>query len=160
MRQRLIFAAFALAAALAACATPSPASADPIAANPAAAGACLRAADATREAMGRCLGAVAEPCIDAEGPSTISYVLCWSAEYDAWRAIIDGAAPSLAALEPGRDPARLATANAAWSAWLDAECEYWAWQEEGGSGEQVDRAQCAARLAADRAIDLRLAARR
>lgn len=90
----------------------------------------------------------------------MSEVLCWSAEYDAWRAIIDGAAPSLAALEPGRDPARFAAANAAWSAWLDAECDYWAWQEGGGSGEQVDRVQCAARLAADRAINLTLAVRR
>lgn len=43
---------------------------------------------------------------------------------------------------------------------IDAECDCWAWQEGGGSGEQGERPQCAARIVAGRAIDLTLAVRR
>jgi uncharacterized protein YecT (DUF1311 family) len=53
-----------------------------------------------------------------------------------------------------RDPQRLAAANTAWEAWAEAECDYWAWEEGGGSGEQVDRVQCHARVTAERAITL------
>lgn len=143
-----------LAVALAACAT-TPSNADPLeGADSQALDSCVRSAGAARDALQRCVGAVARPCVEANGPSTMSDVLCWSAESDAWRAHIERATARLAADESYRDPARLASANAAWSAWAEAECEYWAWQQGGGSGEQVDRVLCDARVSAARAIDL------
>jgi uncharacterized protein YecT (DUF1311 family) len=59
--------------------------------------------------------------------------------------------------QPSRDPLRLERANAAWNAWAEAECEYWAWEEGGGSGEQVDRVQCLAQITAARTISLLVA---
>jgi len=149
-----IRALVALTVALAAYAA-TPSSADPLeGADPQALDACVSAAGAAREALQLCVGAVARPCLEANGAGTMSDVLCWSAETDAWRAQIAGVTTRVAAADTYRDPARLRAANAAWSAWAVAECEYWALQEGGGSGEQVDRALCDARVSAARAIDL------
>jgi len=157
---RRLFAA-AVFMALAACASPRPAHADPFtSAQPGLLHACVDAAGAQREALEGCLGALARPCIAQEGPSTMAEVLCWSAESQTWDQIIAAATTRLSAREQYRDPQRLAAANQAWAAWLEAECEYWAWQEGGGSGEQVDRVECAARMSAERAIALIAAAPR
>lgn len=139
---------------LAACAT-QPASADPFeSAQSQLLDACVQSAGASREALQQCVGVVANPCIVTDGSATSSHVLCWSAEADAWRTHLDRAMTRLNETQQYRSPSRLAEANKAWAAWLDAECEYWAWEEGGGSGEQVDRARCHARRTADRAISL------
>jgi uncharacterized protein YecT (DUF1311 family) len=128
--------------------------ADELPAHPEALHACVAEAAGDRAALERCRGVVAYPCIEAEGPATMSYVLCWSAESDAWNDVVARASTQLNERWPTKDPMRLARANEAWAAWLEAECEYWAWEEGGGSGEQVERVQCAARVTADRAIAL------
>jgi uncharacterized protein YecT (DUF1311 family) len=148
MRQ-LVFAL-----AVAACVAP-PASADPFeSAQPQLLDVCLQSAGASREGLQQCVGVVANPCIATDGAATSSYVLCWSAEADAWNTHLSRATTRLNETQEARSPSRLAEANKAWSEWRDAECEYWAWEEGGGSGEQVDRARCHARLTADRAISL------
>jgi uncharacterized protein YecT (DUF1311 family) len=134
-----------------ACAT---ADADPLPADPALLHACVAGANTEHAALEQCRGVVANPCIAEEGPSTMSTVLCWSAEAEAWEDVIARATARLNETQSYRDPARLARANEAWDAWAEAECEYWAWEEGGGSGEQVDRVECAARVTADRAIAL------
>lgn len=126
--------------------------------NPAPLDACIAAAANDRAALRACLGAGARPCIEAEGGVTHGYVLCWSSEADAWRARMTGASAYLANYVSYRDPQRLAAANAAWEAWAQAECEYWAYEEGGGVGEQVDRVECLAEVTAERAIDLIMAA--
>lgn len=145
---------FALAVAGAACATP-PASADPFeSAQPQLLDGCLQSAGASRDALQQCVGVVANPCIATDGAATSSYVLCWSAESDAWNTHLTQATARLNETQESRSPSRLADANKEWAAWRDAECEYWAWEEGGGSGEQVDRARCHAQLTADRTISL------
>lgn len=151
---RLLLIACALM--LTACAT---AHADPLQANPERLQTCITAAGSDRAALEACRGSVARPCIEAEGPGYHSDVLCWSAESEAWRERITVTTAHLATSASYRDAARLNAANQAWSQWAEAECEYWAWEEGGGSGEQVDRVMCDARVSADRAITLILADR-
>ena len=79
---------------VAACAT-APAQADPIAADPALLETCIASANGDDAALQTCRGAVARPCMEAEGPSTMSAVLCWSAEADAWRSAMDAAVSRL-----------------------------------------------------------------
>jgi uncharacterized protein YecT (DUF1311 family) len=152
MRQWLC--AFALIAASA-----TPARADTMETHPEVLRACVAAPDATRETLTQCLGAEARPCIRAEGGGTMSEALCWSAEAETWNALIIEASAALSERASYRDPHRLKRANTDWAAWAESECEYWAWEEGGGSGEQVERVMCAARLRAQRAIDLMLAPR-
>jgi uncharacterized protein YecT (DUF1311 family) len=115
---------------------------------------CVDAAGRDRAALRSCVGTAANSCIEQEGAATMAYVLCFSAEADTWRTLMDAAAARLNAEQSYRDPNRLANATKAWESWMEAECEYWGWQEGGGSGEQVDRVSCAAGLTAERAISL------
>lgn len=147
-----------LALALASCATPA-AQADPLPADPELLNACV--ANAIDEAaLRQCRGAVARPCIEIEGSNSLSDVLCWSAEADAWRGVIDATMQRISAKQAYRDPQRLANAHQAWQAWVESECEYWAWEQGGGSGEQYARVQCAVDRAAERAVSLILEERR
>jgi uncharacterized protein YecT (DUF1311 family) len=118
---------------------------------------CVAPALNDADALRRCIGAGANPCIVADGSATSSHVLCWSHEADSWRALMQQAIGELKTGQTSRDPQRLERANAAWNAWAEAECEYWAWEEGGGSGEQVDRVQCLAQMTAERAISLLVA---
>jgi uncharacterized protein YecT (DUF1311 family) len=147
-----------LALGLASCATPA-AQADPLPAEPELLNACVVSA-ADGSALRQCRGAVARPCIEVEGSNSFSDVLCWSAEADAWRSLIEAAMQRVSAKQTYRDPQRLASAHRAWQAWLESECEYWSWEEGGGSGEQYQRVQCAVDRAAERAIFLILEERR
>lgn len=156
---RRFYASFLIVSVLFACASPR-AEADSIAAQPEVLRACVAAAGTTADTLQQCVGASARPCIVAEHGGVMAEVLCWSAEADTWREIIADATQQLQRLHPYRDPARLAAANAAWEEWAEAECNYWAWEEGGGSGEQVDRVRCHARVSADRAIALIGAQRR
>ncbi|WP_167755857.1 lysozyme inhibitor LprI family protein [Vitreimonas flagellata] len=147
------------ALALIIAASTTPVAADTMETHPEVLRACVAAPDATREALAQCIGAEARPCIIAEGPGTMSEALCWNAEAETWDALINEATTALTERAPYRDPSRLKRANTTWAAWADAECEYWAWEEGGGSGEQVERVMCAARLRAQRTIELMLAPR-
>lgn len=140
---------FALAA------TARPVSADPFESyNAELVPACVSSAGVEEAALRQCIGAAATPCIAAEGASTMAYMLCWDHEATTWRELVTRASSDLSARQSYRDPARLAAANAAWEMWQESECDYWAWEEGGGSGEQVDRARCYARISAERAIAL------
>jgi uncharacterized protein YecT (DUF1311 family) len=145
----------ALAFALAATAQCAPVRADPFESyNPNLISDCVATAGTGEAAVRACLGAGATPCIAADGSSTMSYMLCWDHEATTWRELIERAANDMSTRHSYRDPQRLTSANAAWETWAEAECEYWAWEEGGGSGGQVDRARCHARVNADRAITL------
>lgn len=141
-----------LALALASCATPV--RADDLIDNPEAIATCVVSANGNRAALEACRGAIEQPCREQHGPNTMSDVLCRGAENDAWDREIAAAIARRTQNPGGHDPARLAAAQTAWEAWRDAECEYWAWEEGGGSGEQVVRADCALDASADRAISL------
>jgi hypothetical protein len=152
----MLRAAIVLALVALACA---PVRADPFESyNPALVGDCVSGAAANESALHACLGVGARPCIEADGGATMSHVLCWAHEATTWNELIERATNDMATRHTYRDPQRLAAANAAWAAWAEAECEYWAWEEGGGVGEQVDRARCQARVNADRAITLMVAA--
>ena len=119
---------------------------------------CVSGAGADEDALHACLGAGATPCVAADGGATLSHVLCWDHEATTWRELIERATNDMGARHAYRDPQRLAAANTAWEAWAEAECDYWAWEEGGGVGEQIDRARCHARVNAERAITLIVAA--
>jgi uncharacterized protein YecT (DUF1311 family) len=145
----------ALVFALVATAQCAPVQADPFESyNPEFINRCVSGAGADRTALGACLGVGATPCIAAEGSSTMAYMLCWDHEATQWRDVWQSTTRDMNTRLTYRDPQRLAAANTAWEAWAEAECEYWAWEEGGGSGEQVDRARCYARLNAERAATL------
>jgi hypothetical protein len=145
----------ALAFALAATAQCAPVRADPFESyNPSLVTECVAGAGADSDSLHRCIGAGATPCIQADGQTTSSLVLCWSHESDTWRELMARATESMNTRHTYRDPHRLAAANASWEAWAEAECEYWAWEQGGGVGEQVDRVRCHARVTAERAIAL------
>jgi uncharacterized protein YecT (DUF1311 family) len=137
-------------AALAACAPA--ARADELPTNEEGLRACVSAAGVERAALERCIGVSANFCDAEMGPA--ASVLCSWAEGDIWRELISETTSRLSQAPGDRDPALLVRANEAWSAWEEAECAYWSWEEGGGSGEQVDRAHCYARVSADRAIAL------
>lgn len=139
--------------------TATPVAADPLETDPQMLRTCVAAPDATREQLSQCLGAEARPCIEAQGGGTMAEALCWNAEADTWGALILEASAALSEHASYRDPHRLKRANTDWAAWATSECEYWAWEEGGGSGEQIERVMCAARLRSHRAIDLMLAPR-
>lgn len=143
---------FALALLVSACATP-PALADQIAADHQLVRSCIAQANGDRATLAQCGGVMARACIEAEGVSTMSEVLCWSAEADAWQSEINDATTRVAASD-AVEGEMLTNANTAWSAWLDSECAYRAYEFGGGSGEQVDHVRCAADLTTARAIDL------
>ncbi len=145
---RTLAAAFLFAFALCA-----PARADPmVGADPAFIDRCLSAA--APDTRGQCKGALANPCLEAEGfESTMALVLCWSAEADAWGALIDTQLTTLRARAPERS-ALLDGAQADWLAWRESECTYQSEPSAGGSGVQVVFALCAADLDAERAIAL------
>src|SRR5262245_38237231 len=145
---RAILALVAIAA-LVACASPA-ARADPLPANAEGLRACVSGAGAEREALERCMGVSANFCVEEMGPSASA--LCWWAEGDIWRELISETSARLNQTQGFRNPELLSHANETWSAWAEAECSYWSWEEGGGSGEQVDRSRCHARTSAERAI--------
>lgn len=147
MRQLIIAGVLALTAWVA------EARADPIQADPGLLDACIARAAGNSAGLDQCRGAMARPCIEAEGVGTMSEVLCWSEEHAAWQEVVASTTERLGANDEQKG-ARLHRANEAWTAWVDAECSYRSYEFGGGSGEQVDRVRCAADLAADRAISL------
>ena len=143
----------ACALVLTACATPQ-AHADPLPADPELIRACVTQAGEDIASLRQCPGIVTRACVEAEGGSNaMSDVLCRSAEADIWQALIDEAAARIAAADPV-DGELLAAANARWTQWRQAECEYRAYEYGGGSGEQYDRVVCHLALTSARAIDL------
>ncbi|HVK82287.1 MAG TPA: lysozyme inhibitor LprI family protein [Verrucomicrobiae bacterium] len=138
-------------------ASATPVGADPLETDPALLRTCIAAPHTTREQLSQCLGAQARPCIETQGGGAMAEALCWNAEVDTWDALINQASVAFSARASYRDPHRLKRANNDWAVWAESECEYWAWEEGGGSGEQIERVMCAARLRAHRAIDLMLA---
>jgi uncharacterized protein YecT (DUF1311 family) len=143
----------ACALVLTACAT-SQAHADPLPADPELIRTCVTQAREERAALQLCPGVVTRACVESEGgPNAMSDVLCRSAEADIWQALIDQATMRITAADPV-DGELLAAANASWTRWREAECEYRAYEYGGGSGEQYDRVVCHLDLTSARAIDL------
>jgi uncharacterized protein YecT (DUF1311 family) len=146
-----------VAAALFASAAPQSAGADDLTNYDAhAVPRCVAAAGAEHAALEACKGVAARPCAAADDATT-TLVLCWDREARSWRELLENAYRRAIAAEPERRAA-LEHANAAWDAWLDAECTYRSAPEFGGSGVQVELVQCAAGLTADRVIEFTEAA--
>ena len=120
-----------------------------------------------------CVGIAAEACIATpDGESNVGMGWCLGTEGDWWEARRRAAATALAAVASETDAAnrdagvdvaeiapRITAAEAAWSAWRDAECAideaFWG----GGSGMGVAVTACRMTLTAERVLRLeRLAA--
>jgi len=109
------------------------------------------------DAMRACRGEIVRLC-RAGDDSTMGLTLCLSDEATAWKQQLDRALAALNAGEPWRTE-EITAAQAAWEAWLEVECSYRADAEQGGSGQQVDLAQCYLDHTAARAIEYTLRAR-
>ena len=82
---RRVGLAAALAFAFVVIAQCAPVRADPFESyNPDFVNDCVAGAAADEAALRLCLGASATPCIEAEGSSTMSLVLCWDHEATTW----------------------------------------------------------------------------
>lgn len=114
--------------------------------------ACLAKAQAV-EAMRACKRIVFAPCVKEEEnqQSTLGLVMCNSREGDAWTALLQARTADLAKRDAYRAKA-LTAANAAWRAWIDAECFYHREEAQGGSAEGVITTECLSDLTADRVI--------
>jgi uncharacterized protein YecT (DUF1311 family) len=93
------------------------------------------------------------PCVKEEEnqQSTLGLVVCNSREGDAWTALLQARTADLAKRDAYRAKA-LTAANAAWRAWIDAECFYHREEAQGGSAEGVITTECVSDLTADRVI--------
>ncbi len=114
--------------------------------------ACLAKAQAV-EAMRACKRIVFAPCVKEEEnqQSTLGLVMCNSREGDAWTALLQARTADLAKRDAYRAKA-LTAANAAWRAWIDAECFYHREEAQGASAEGVITTECLSDLTADRVI--------
>jgi uncharacterized protein YecT (DUF1311 family) len=113
--------------------------------------ACVSAAQ-TREALHQCSGAASTPCIAADD-TTLGMSLCLSNEADQWEALLQPLVQRAVAREPERARA-LKSSQAAWHAWSDAECAYYASAAGGGSAQQPMLAECYRNRTAERVITL------
>jgi uncharacterized protein YecT (DUF1311 family) len=102
-------------------------------------------------ALDQCRGVLARACVAANGDATMSLVLCWNEEAEAWDGVIADRLQRLAT--PERREA-LTRAQEAWTQWRDAECAYRSDPSAGGSGVQVVMVECSAELGAARAAML------
>lgn len=138
------------------CAPVAPASADVDVIEAAPIAACVSAADGDAVALRACRGAIAQPCLDSDGGyTTYGMVMCYSTEAEAWASVINDALERLAAAESDLAPS-LETAQNAWRAYRDAECNYRVNRWGEGSGARVALASCIADLSAERGIALTL----
>jgi uncharacterized protein YecT (DUF1311 family) len=114
--------------------------------------ACLEAAQ-TIAAMQACKRIVFTPCLEESEnfQSTHGLVMCNSRELEAWEALLAKRGAELEARDPARAE-RLARANAAWRAFMEAECAYHRSEAGGGSAEGVITTECLSDLTADRVI--------
>src|SRR5262245_7944550 len=80
--------------------------ADELPARPELLTACIAEAGNDRTALEACQGLIANDCIATEGLSTSSTVLCWSAESDAWDAVIGRASTQMSERWTYKDPMR------------------------------------------------------
>lgn len=120
-------------------------------------GACLGpyGYDADAEDPRRCVGIVAQPCLDApEGDTTLSMTQCIGMETKAWDAILNR---DYRALLARLDEAQTESLNDAQRAWLtlrDADCAF-AHEFVRGSLSSVMAAECFQNRTADRVLALR-----
>lgn len=145
---RVLLAVFAILV-LAAPAHADPDESEAFIANVAA---CIAAAADDEAAVSACRGAAANPCLDAAGGITHYMVMCFSAEADAWGAVMEAAAARLAARAD--TATALAETQTAWRAYVESECGYRVVRWGEGPGARVERAACYAQLYADRALAL------
>ena len=144
---------FACALALASCATPD-ARADPLPIDSAILRTCVSEAGQDRAALEQCRGLITRACVEAEGGSnSMTDVLCRHGESHVWMVLLYERTAQISEADPV-DGRLLDAANRAWNDWLDAECNYRAYEYGGGSGEQYDRVVCGLELISARAIDL------
>lgn len=120
-------------------------------------GPCMRQARSRAE-MEQCKRSVVTPCLrePANADSTMGLVGCYEREGIEWRSLLD---IHVQLESEGPRAKQFIAAQAAWEAWLAAECNYQRADATAGSGEQVAQLGCDLDLTADRVIALTLARR-
>lgn len=143
---------FALALGITACATPEARADLPEVTYAERVSACVTAAEGDGAALNACKGAASQPCMDADGESTMGMTMCLAEEGSAWEALMNAAQTRLAQRQ--ETVAALTSAQEQWRAYREAECGYAVARWGEGSGARVELASCMANMAADRAIAL------
>ncbi len=117
--------------------------------------ACLARVDADEAALNGCKGEVASACLDEWESATQTIAMCWTGEWNVWRAEMDAQLARHDASDP-KHGAQLHASQEAWAAWVELECGYRAAAFGGGTGTEGARVRCTAGLTADRVISLLL----
>ncbi|MDZ4866339.1 MAG: lysozyme inhibitor LprI family protein [Alphaproteobacteria bacterium] len=114
--------------------------------------ACLAAAQ-TLDAMRDCKRIVFKACVQEPDnrDSTHGLVMCNDREGNAWQGLLVVRTAVLKKRDAYRAEA-LVAADAAWQAWVAAECAYHRAEAMGGSAEGVITTECISDLTADRVI--------
>lgn len=117
--------------------------------------ACIAAAE-TADALAACRGVAVQPCMDADGGTTLGMMLCLGAEAEVWDAEVLASLARLRAARPDA-VAALELTQSAWDTYVESACAYRVILWGDGSGARVELAACYAALNAERAIALRRA---
>jgi len=114
--------------------------------------ACLAAAQ-TVDAMRGCKRIVFKACVQEpeNRDSTHGLVMCNDREGGVWQALLAARTAELKKRDAYRAEA-LVAADAAWQAWVAAECAYHRAEAMGGSAEGVITTECVSDMTADRVI--------
>lgn len=117
--------------------------------------ACIAAAQ-TADAFAACRNVAADPCLDADGGTTLGMMQCFGAEAEAWADAVQASLTRLRTARPDAADA-LDQSQLAWDTYVESACSYRVVLWGDGSGARVELAACYAQLHAERAIALRRA---
>ncbi|MEM6679748.1 MAG: lysozyme inhibitor LprI family protein [Pseudomonadota bacterium] len=129
--------------------------------------------DLIRKVANACIGRVSQPCMRGpEGLTTIGMSGCMKREAAGWDVLLNADWPMLVAKARNKDAKNtsytqtvasaaqtLQTAQRAWIAWRDAECDHAYAEWDPGSMRTIAAADCWLRLTAERTIEFHLRTR-
>ena len=115
------------------------------------------AGDSELEQMSKCIGLIADPCVDAPDANTFTIVACNMREQTIWDDRLNdwyGQAQSQLKGDAGA-AAALKDAQRAWIQFRDAKCGYWEKRYEGGTFASVATGNCTRIETGRRALEMR-----
>jgi uncharacterized protein YecT (DUF1311 family) len=115
------------------------------------------AGDSELEQMSKCIGLIADPCVDAPNANTFTIVACNMRELTIWDGRLNewyGQAQSRLK-DDAAAAAALKDAQCAWIQFRDAKCGYWEKGYEGGTFASVATGNCTRIETGRRALELR-----
>jgi uncharacterized protein YecT (DUF1311 family) len=115
------------------------------------------AGDSELEQMSKCIGLIADPCVDAPGANTFTIVACNMREQTIWDGRLNewyGQAQSHLK-DNAAAAAALKDAQRAWIQFRDAKCGYWEKRYEGGTFASVATGNCTRIETGRRALEMR-----